>query len=587
MDSSVILVLAVLGFLIVFLYKEYLRPTVTFALAILVLVIGGVISPAEALHGFANEQLAVIVLLLILSNTLGRTPFMEKLLAGFFKRSDTPKRFFSKMLASVGVSSALLNNTPLVALTMPVVYKWTQEKKEPISHYLIPLSFISILGGCVTLIGTSTNLIANGLAIEYGAPSLGIFDFAYVGIPMLFIGGAYLIFIGPRLLKDKEGIATDEGQREYCVETIIKEGSPLIGKTVEEAGLRNLKGLFLVQIIKKNRIVRPAPPDARLDLKDKLIFVGDTKSIAELSRPKIGLSLPNRSRMPITEMESVIEVVVSPNSSLIGNSLRDTDFRSLYNGAIMAIHRNGEQLEGKLGEVSLQAGDMLLILAGRDFMNRIRNTTDFFLVSQVQELSNTRRSRAVLLLMGLIAAILLAVFDLVPLFTSVAVLVLITIVTGIQKIGDLRSKVDFDLILIIAMGLALGKAMINSGVAEAFANRLTDSLAPLGIYGLLAGFFLVTNLLTAFMTSKAAVAILIPVALSAAAGAGLDPAPFILMVAYGGAASFITPIGYQTNLMVYGPGGYDFKDYFRIGFPLTLIYGAVATVVLVKVYGLG
>ena len=166
-------------------------------------------------------------------------------------------------------------------------------------------------------------------------------------------------------------------------------------------------------------------------------------------------------------------------------------------------------------------------------------------------------------------------------------LVLITIVTGIQKIGDLRSKVDFDLILIIAMGLALGKAMINSGVAEAFANRLTDSLAPLGIYGLLAGFFLVTNLLTAFMTSKAAVAILIPVALSAAAGAGLDPAPFILMVAYGGAASFITPIGYQTNLMVYGPGGYDFKDYFRIGFPLTLIYGAVATVVLVKVYGLG
>ncbi len=564
-----------------------MRPAVAFMIAVGSLLITEVISPAEALHGFSNEQLAVIILLLILSNTLGRTRLIDQAFGAFFKEKDKPGVFFFKMLTGVGVTSAFLNNTPLVAMMMPYVNRWSKDHGEALSKYLIPLSFASILGGCVTLIGTSTNLIANGLAVEYGEEGLGIFDFAYAGIPMLVIGVIFLMLFSRKLLPahSKED-DTGDYKREYCVETIVKEGSPLKDLTVEEAGLRQLKGLFLIEIIKKNRIVRPAPPDVKLRIGDKLIFAGDTDSIAELTGPSLGLSLPEESTLPQEEMESVVELVVSQNSNLVNQAVRETDFRSVFNGAIMAVHRNGERISGKIGDVELRPGDMLMVLAGRDFFNRIKTSKDFYLISLVKEMQKDSRKGALLLFSGLILSIILAVVGLVPLFTSLCTLVVASIVFGMQKPAELRTNVDFSLIMIIAMGLALGKAMINSGVAESLASRIDFLFDWGGVYALLVGLFLLTNILTAFMTSKAAVAIILPVALSIAHAHGIPIPVVILIVAYGGAASFITPIGYQTNLMVYGPGGYTFKDFFRIGLPITVLYCLVAVGVLGYVYGL-
>ena len=327
MGPQAIIVLLVILMMIIFLYKEVLRPTITFIVAVMILLIAKVISPSEALHGFANEQLAVIIMLLILSNTLGKTGLIRNLFTRIFSPQDSPRRFMVKMLSSVGLSSALLNNTPLVAIMMPYVYSWTKEKKEPISKYLIPLSYASILGGCVTLIGTSTNLIANGLAMEYGEPSLSIFDFAYAGFPMLILGSAYILLFSGRMLPAHSPEMESGVGREYFVETIVKEGSPMAGMTVEEAGLRNLKGLFLVEIIKKRAVIRPAPPDVKVQVGDRLIFAGDTKSITELTRPNFGLSLPNPSQLPDGDKDSVVELVVSQNSSLLGQRVQDTDFR--------------------------------------------------------------------------------------------------------------------------------------------------------------------------------------------------------------------------------------------------------------------
>lgn len=587
MNTEAYIVAAVILFLVIFLYKEYLRPSFSFVIGVTVLLVTGVIDAGEALHGLANEQLAVIVLLLMLSSTLGQTRLIDQAFGAFFKEGDSPRMFFVKMLGGVGVASAFLNNTPLVAMMMPYVNKWSKEHGQSLSKYLIPLSFASILGGCVTLIGTSTNLIANGLAIEYGEEGLGIFDFVYAGLPMLIIGIVFLLIFSKRLLPSRDS-ENSEGPlgREYCVETIVKEGSPLIGRTIEEAGLRNLDELFLFEIIKKNRVVRPAPPDVVLRQGDKLLFVGDTDSVAELTSPKLGLSLPEPSTLPPEDMESIVELVVAPNSSLVNTKVKDSDFRSLFNGAIMAINRDGERISGKIGEVEMRPGDLLMVLTGRDFLNRINQSKDFYFLSYVKEMSAENRKGALVLFLGLLLSIGLAVAGLVPLFTSIACLVVLSIILGMQKLKEIKNNVDFDLIIIIAMGLALGKAMINSGVAGALADKAILLQDGFGIYGLLVGLFLITNLLTAFMTSKAAVAIILPIALSLAHSIGIPIPVVILIVAYGGAASFITPIGYQTNLMVYGPGGYTFKDYFRIGLPLTLIYCLVAVLVLGYVYGL-
>jgi len=579
------IVLGVILFLVITLYKELMRPAIAFLIAVAILLVAGILAPREAMHGFANEQLAVIVMLLILSNTLGKSQIIDRLFGAFFKQKDSPRTFMLKMLSGVSISSAFLNNTPLVAMMMPYVNQWSKDHKLSVSKFLIPLSYASILGGCVTLIGTSTNLIANGLAIEYGEEGLGIFDFIYVGAPMLVIGIVYLMLFGDKLLPTHISLTDHLPQdREYCVETVVNNASPLIGKSVEDAGLRNMKGLFLAEIIKENRVVRPAPPDVLLAAGDILLFVGDTEHIAELTKPKLGLGLPEASTLPQKELDSLVELVVSHSSTLVDQRVMDSNFRSLFNGAIMAVHRDGEAISGKIGDVVLRPGDMLMVLAGRDFLSRIKRSKDFYLLSRIKGLESENIQGALLLMIGLFISIGLAVLNWVPLFTSLAVLVVASIVMGLQKVADLKSKVDFDLIIIIAMGLALGKGMLNSGLATLLADQMAGYLQASGTWVILAGLFLISNLLTAFMTSKAAVAIVLPIALSIAHAMGIPIPAIILIVAYGGAASFITPIGYQTNLMVYGPGGYSFKDYLRIGLPLTLIYCAVAVFVLLKLY---
>jgi di/tricarboxylate transporter len=583
-NSSMALVFAVIIFLLVALYSGKLRAEVSFFIAVTVLIIAGVLSPSEALAGFANEQLAVIMLLLVISDIIRKTDVINLVFNRLFQGTKSVSGFIVKMVAFVAPTSAFFNNTPLVAMMMPYVYSWSKKNKISPSKLLIPLSYAAILGGCMTLVGTSTNLVVNGMAVDAGFDSLDIFDFAWVGFPMVMIGGIYLALFSDKILPSHKDAMEEfkEGWREYFVETEIGTNSPVIGKSVAEAGLRNLSGNFLVEIIRNTSVITPVSPEHILSSGDKLIFTGETNSIPELSKPELGLSLPKECIA--SELSDVVEVVVSHNSWLIGRLVKNTHFRGKYDAAIVAIHRNGAKMSGKIGSVIIQAGDVLLLFAGRDF--GIRATGNEFYVISKKENKKVDAKKAIMVIVGVLLSVVVSANTPLSLFSCLLVVLAISFFTKTLTGSEIKRGVNLNMMLIMAFGLALGKAMSNSGAAEFIATNILKIAEPFGPVAILGMIFLVTNLLASYMTNLAAVAIIFPISVGIAQSLGLPLEPFIMIVAFGGAANFITPIGYQTNLMVYGSGGYSFNDFMKIGLPLTILYIVIGTLLMSLRYGL-
>jgi len=586
LTTTVILLLATIVFLLSALYLEWFKPTVSFFIAILVFIFGGILTPSEALNGFANEQLAVIVLLLIISDIFKKSSVVNVLFHRLFGRSENVSSFKLGMMTVVASFSAFFNNTPLVAMMMPYTNNWAIKNKVAPSKLLIPLSYAAILGGCVTLVGTSTNLIVNGLAIDAGFKSLSIFDFTTVGLPMMVIGIIYLLLFGNKLLPDTRSTKEDgnKGSREFFVETQIKANSKLINQTVESSGFRALKGLYLVEVVRNDLSFSPVAPDFILRQDDALFFAGETKALEEIKEGSLGLTLPKIVDRLLGEKSSTNEVVVSFNSFLIGQKVKETDFRARFDAAIVAIHRNGERLSGKIGDMELKAGDVLLVFSGSNFISRAKNNRSFYILSHTEEPENINVKKVSLVFSALVFSVILSASTSVSLLLCLACVLLLGILLKIMPLNEIRKGLDFDLIILIAFGLAFGKAMMNSGASIYLADGfllLQNYLSPTLFLMLI---FLITNVLAAYITNKAAVAILFPISVSIAIQLGLNPIPFILIVSFGAAANFITPIGYQTNLMVYGSGGYNFKDFMKIGWPLTLIYMVVSSVILGTVY---
>jgi len=585
-----ILVIVCLVFILVSLYFELLGASFTFLVAVIILGIFGVLTPSEILTGFANEQVAVIIMLLLLGDVIRRTAVMEILFDRIFKGAKSKRGFLGRMMLIVAAFSAFLNNTPLVAVMMPYVNSWCKRRNISPSKFLMPLSYAAILGGCATLIGTSTNLIVNGLVVDQqiipDLPSLWIFDFVYVGVPMIIIGFLYIVLVSDKLLPAKEDLLEEfnVNERSYFVETQVRKKSNLIGMTIEESGLRNLQGLFLLEVQRDNRKIFVVSNNLIIERDDILIFAGDTSKVAELTESNTGLIIPHVGMMRRKKKTEVVEIIISPNSTLIDKSLKDINFRAKYDAAVIGIHRNEEMIKSKLREVVLKSGDVLLLYSGDDFLSRSQGTLDFYFISKVKAFQKYESYKIVILLGGLILAIGLAVFKIISLFMGLLILLMASLVLKITNPKDLPKGIDYNLALIIIMSLALGIAMIKSGAASAVANLLIVVFLPLGKVGILFGIYLITSFMAAYITNKAAVAILFPISLATSVNLGLDPMPFILVVAYAAAANFMTPIGYQTNLMVYGPGGYSFRDYFRLGFPLTMIYMVVTVTILSLIY---
>ncbi len=584
------IVLLVIIFILVSLYKEWVGAAFTFFIAVLVLGLFGILTPKEMLSGFANEQIAVVLMLLLLGDVIRQTSIIEIFFEKIFPRSSSNNGFLMRMMVWVGGLSAFLNNTPLVAVMMPYVHQWSKRHNVSSSKLLIPLSYAAILGGCVTLIGTSTNLIVSGMVIDQEIipmEPLEMFDFFWVGFPMLIIGIVYLYFFSYRYLPDRK-TAMEEmaiGERKYLVEAEIRTGSHLINKTISDTDFRrNEKELYLIEIVRKKRLYQVLDDGFVMEEGDVLRFAGDNNNITDILSEKSGLTLPTVGMMTKLKLLQVIEIVISYNSSLITKSVKEVNLRGRYDSALIAIHRNGEKIVDHIEDVKLKAGDVLLIIAGENFYSSIQGGQDFYLLSKVKELRKPERYKVWTLLGGTLLAIFLAAIKVVPLFMGLLVVIVVINIMKVVSAKDLPKSIDYNLAVIIALSLALGTAMLKSGVADMIANFIISVFLPLGRVSLLVGIFIITSILAAYITNKAAVAIIFPISLTAAANLGLDPKPFVLIVSFAAAANFLTPIGYQTNLMVYGPGGYIFKDFFKIGLPLTIIYMVVAVSVLSYMY---
>lgn len=584
------IVIGVILGLMVVLYKDFMRPVVAFLLANIILLLSNINESVDVLAGFANEQLMVVLLLLVVSNVIQKTNVIEFVFSKFFKNGLSLGSFLARMVPGVTVFSGFINNTPLVAMLLPYVNNWAERNKISPSKVLIPLSYATIIGGTLTLVGTSTNLVVNGFVQEAGFKPLGMFDFTIPGLVVAVVGIFYLILFSGRLLPNRKSPIQSykDSKREYLSELIVSKSSTLIGKTIEEAGLRNLKGLFLVEIIRANEHITAVGPDEKIVNADVLIFAGDTSTLIELVRANNGLELPSQPQPSSSDKTNVVECIVSPDSSLIGNTVKELNFRARFDGSIIAVNRGENRIAGKIGEIKIQSGDLLLVLAGNDFEERIKETHDVYPVSQIQELSNFNPLKSTILILGLISVFVLSALSILTLFKGLLLLMCLIVLLNIIKYNELSKNIDFDLYFVLALALGLGKSISNSGLDKEIAlgvNSIAGLVESKAL--LLLAIYMVTNILAVLVTNKAAVAIMFPVTVEILRQLGItEMTPYFLAIAFAGSAEFLTPYGYQTNLMVYGPGGYKFKDYLRFGWPLTILYTLSVVTVLSLLYEL-
>ncbi len=581
-------VMAVVAALFFVIYKEYTRPSVAFLLGVLLLTVMGILTPKEVLSGFSNESIVSIIMLILISTGLRKNYQIELLFDSIFKKARNYRGFLFRMMGQVALISSIINNTPVVAIMTPYVVNWGKKNNIAPSRLLIPLSYATIMGGMITLIGTSTTLVLNGFIQDAGQHSLLIEDLLIIGSAVTFTGIIFIGLIGYKLLPNREDFINRFGQnqREFIVETRILPHSKLINKNVLSAGLRNLKGVYLVEIRRGNRIFSPVEPFEILQQDDILFFAGNTEDIVDLIHSDKGLELPTTARTYGNDNQQieVIEAVLSNFSSLIGKTVKESDFRNRYNAAIIAIHRNGERIRGKIGDIVLQAGDLLLLYAGTDFRNRVEIYRDLYIVSQLREINKPGKKRYYALGVIFSFAIILLLTGRFTLFPSL--LIILTVMVGFQMISvqDVKRELDINMIIILVFSLAIGEAIIKTNAGDMIAHQFIRLLHPYGNIAILIGLLIIANLLTSFIGNIGSIAISFPLAYSISTSLGISGYPFYLTIAYAASAAFLTPISYQTNLIVYGPGGYTFKDFFRIGLPVNIIYLIVALSTIVFIY---
>lgn len=579
-------VLLIVVFLVLSLYREWFNPALSFFIVTVALLLGQVITPSEILQGLSNIQIIIIFLLTLVTAGI-RGVFGSEIFSKLFNPNLSPKAFLFRMMVTVSSMSSVLNNTPIVAFMIPYVKDWAQRTGNPASKFLIPLSFATILGGMITVIGTSTNLVLNGLVQQYDLPLLGFRDFFFLGVTVSLVGGAYLYFIGYRLLPSNpnEIEALRENLKEYIIETEIGRGSQLIGKSVKDAGLRNLQDVFLVEIIREDKVISPVAPDEILAEKDALFFSGNTQSIYQLIKEDNGLSVPEDDNTEPEEHFNFVEAVIPANSELVGVRIRDSDFRKKFHASIIAIHRNGKRVPGKVGEMNLAGGDFLLLLAGDNRENG-NHEKDLFFLSVPKKVKEPKNKYLKVLGIGSVLLLIGGVVGIIPLFDACLVILSALVFFGVLSLVEIRRELDLSLLLILVCSLAVGVALEKSGTADMIAGVLVSSVQMLGPVAVLASLFLVTTFLTALITNAAAVSIVFPIAMAVAEQMDLPYTPFFVAIAFAASGDFMTPIGYQTNLMVYGPGGYTFRDFLKVGTPLTLMYTVLCIAFISYFYNL-
>lgn len=562
-------------------------PDIVMVGGLTLLLLAGVLSPEQALSGLANEGMVTVGVLYVVVAGLRETGGIGWIVHSVLGRPQSLQHAQIRLMAPVAAMSAFLNNTPVVAMFIPAISDWAKRNSLSVSKLMIPLSYASIVGGTCTLIGTSTNLVVNGLLIkETGSDGLSMLELAWVGVPVMLIVFLFILLGSKWLLPERvPAISRYDDAREYTVEMLVENGSVLSGKSIEEAGLRQLPGMFLIEIDRQGQIMPAVSSYEVLRDGDRLVFAGVIESVVDLQKTQ-GLTPASNQiyKLGSSRQDRVlVEAVVSDSCPLAGKSIRKGRFRNFYNAVIIAVARNGKRVQQKIGDIVLRPGDTLLLESHHSFAEQQRNSRDFFLVSEIDG-TNPPQYQKAMLAMSILALMIVAVTTgwlsmLKASLLAAGFMVLTRCTSG----HGARSSVDWQILIVIAASFGLGSALHNTGAAESIAVSLIELAG--GSTGIsLTLMFFATALLSAVATNNAAAVIMFPIAMTTANNLGVSLMPFVITLMIAASTSFATPIGYQTNLMVYGVGGYRFSDYLRIGVPLTLLVGLTTILVVPLVW---
>jgi di/tricarboxylate transporter len=551
---------------------------IVMAAGLSLLLIAGVLTPEEALAGFSNQGMLTVAVLYVVVSGLTETGAVGWIVHSLLGRPRSLWRAQSRLMLPVAGLSAFLNNTPVVAIFVPAIRDWARHNHLSLSKLLIPLSYASIAGGTCTLIGTSTNLVVNGLLTEQaGQPGFALFDLVWIGLPLVACVLLFVLLFGDWLLPERTRVAfRPEALREYTVEMLVPAASPLVGRSVQDAGLRALPGLFLVEIGRDGTILPAVSPHETLRANDRLVFVGAIDSVMDLQRTR-GLLPATKQVFKLEgprQSRCFVEAVVSGSCPLVGKSIKAGRFRTHYGAVIIALARDGERIQGKIGDIILRAGDILLLEARPSFVEQQRNSRDFFLISEIGDFRAPNHDKALPALGIVTGMVLAAALGWLSMLEASLLAAGLMLAAGCTSGGVARRSPDWQVLVVIAASFGIGAALQKTAVAALFADVLID-LAGGQPWPTLVMVFAVTALFSAVATNNVAAVLVFPIALAAAESMQVSILPFAVTIMVAASASFATPIGYQTNLMVYSAGGYRFADFLRIGVPLTLLVGVV------------
>ncbi len=558
-------------------------PDIVMAGAVSILLLSGVLSTKEALAGFANEGMITVAVLYVVVTGLKETGGITWIVQSVLGRPSSVNNGLIRLMSPVMAISAFLNNTPVVAMFIPAVQEWAKRNQLSVSKFMIPLTYGASVGGMCTLIGTSTNLIVNGMLVsQTNMPSLHLFDLAWVGVPCALIAMVYIVMVHKWLLPERRPVFSQFGDaRQYTVEMMVDADSPLINKSIEQAGLRQLPGMYLIEIDRGDQLLPAVSPQELLQANDRLVFAGVVDSVVDLQRIR-GLSPATDQVFKLNSSRRnrcLIEAVVSNSCPLVGKSIREGRFRNVYNAAVIAVARNGEQIRRKLGDIVLAPGDTLLLEAHPSFLEHRRNSRDFFLISRLHDSEPLCHEKAPLAVLIMLGMIVVASFEWLSMLQAALLAAGLMLITRCTSGRVARRGVDWQVLVVVAASFGLGVALDRTGVAKIVAENLlqfahNDPLLALALV------FIATAIFTELVTNNAAAILMFPIALATAHKLDVSFMPFVITVMIAASASFATPIGYQTNLMVQGPGGNHFADFMKIGIPLSVLVGLVTILIV-------
>ncbi|KAI9134416.1 SLC13 family permease [Acaryochloris sp. CCMEE 5410] len=590
------LTLGVLTLALIAFVAEWLPVDITALMVTAALILLGLVSPDEGISGFGNSATITVLLMFILSAGIARTGIIQMMRDWLIRWGGRhPSQQIVVMGLLVGPITAFINNTAVVAVFLPIIEDWCRKQNISPSKLLIPLSYVTIMGGMITVVGTSTNILASGVSKDLGYGEFSLFQFTGMGLVTFVVGLVFLAVAAPRLLPKRKAATLsldDFDLKDYVSEITIPNGSSLVGQTLRTTGLQRKFDLDVLELIRGAERFSQPLADLPLQVDDLLLVRGSRTELLSL-RDQRDVEIMPAAKFSGAELEAdlstgaemITEVLVLSNARLIGSTLKDLKFRQRYNVTVLAIRRGEALVRDRLGQVRLQFGDLLLVQGPRNSLAGLQSTREL-LVMEPRDIETLRPEKAwvaIAIILGVIGA---AALDLAPILVTALVGVLLMILTGCLKPGELYGAVRWDVIFLLAGLLPLGIAMDKSGATEWLAQPVVAVGQHLSGYGVLVALYIFTSLLTEIISNNAAVVLVIPLAVQVATTLSLNPLAFIFAITFAASNSYMTPIGYQTNTMVYGPGGYKFLDFMRIGLPLNILMAIVTPLLIVQFYGL-